>query len=55
MKHQLTIMTGASRGLGLALARQARRVWGWAALGLKRQPAGRSLSATLDDLREDRF
>ena len=42
-------------GPGLAIARLARRVGGWAELGIKRKPAGRSLSATLDDLREDRF
>lgn len=40
---------------GLAIARQVRRVGGWAGLGISRKVSNRPLVDTLDDLREDRF
>ncbi|MPV50373.1 MULTISPECIES: type II toxin-antitoxin system Phd/YefM family antitoxin [unclassified Pseudactinotalea] len=39
----------------LRIARPVRRVGGWAALGIVRRPAARSLAAVLDELRADRL
>lgn len=40
---------------GLTIARPAKRQGGWAALAIKRKTTTRTLSETLDDLREDRL
>lgn len=39
----------------LRIARPARRVGGWATLGINRVPAQRPLTEILDELREDRL
>ena len=39
----------------LPIARRARRRGGWAELGIERKVTSRSLSDTLDELREDRL
>ncbi len=40
---------------GLAIRRPARRIGGWAELGIKRKMAARPLSEIIDDLRGDRL
>ena len=39
----------------LPIARPARRMGGWAALGIRRKASPQSLATTLDDLRGDRL
>lgn len=39
----------------LPISRPARRMGGWAALGIRRQASRQSLTTTLDDLRGDRL
>lgn len=41
-------------GPGLPIARPARRIAGWAELGIQRKRAARSVAAMVDDLRADR-